>query len=115
DLLVRFRRSYVEALYEQWPYGLAMTVRDTRGRAVDGYETVWRRAGSATLLPDEETWQARLDDARAWPSDNVLVAARTVDVAADFQARRLAPEWEALTPEDLPVTLADWQAGGGEL
>ena len=33
DLLIRFRRSYVEALYEQCPYGLAMTVRDTRGRA----------------------------------------------------------------------------------
>jgi hypothetical protein len=112
DLVVRFRRSYVEELYSQAPHRLTLAVRDAQGRTVPGYEIAWSRAETATLLSDERSWRNHLDDPPPAPRDDVVSARRRLALAEDFDDARLTG-WKEMASE--PLTGVKWRAVNGEL
>jgi hypothetical protein len=112
DLVIRFRRSYIEELYRDAPHGLEITVRDAQGREVPGFDTEWRSAPSATLLPDERLWRERVD-APPPPTDNLLIARHGLIFAETFNESTLKA-WHPLAagPSRNPPT---WSVQDGEL
>jgi hypothetical protein len=109
DLIVRFRRSYVEELYSK---GLELVVRDAQGRAMPGYETAWSQADTATLLPDERTWRAQLNDPPLAPRDNLVAARRKLTLADNFDDAGLTA-WQATSSQ--PLRRVRWRVADGEL
>jgi hypothetical protein len=72
DFAVRFRRDYLQSMFTAEPYPLELVIRAADGRllAAPDYTTQWAPARSATRFPDEETWDAHLQQ-HAIPSPAV--------------------------------------------
>lgn len=80
NIAIRFLRSHLEQMFGE-PFGLRIQIRDVQGKLVDGYRTIWLRAQSATLFPEESIWESHRSTlgwpAHAMPHDNILIAALT--------------------------------------
>lgn len=83
DLSVRFLRSYVADLFSAPEHALEGQLRGPGGQVIEGYQTVWSTAASATLTPDEQRWRRHLGAvlntgaADGAPPDDLLELRRT--------------------------------------
>ncbi|NTU78156.1 MAG: hypothetical protein HGA45_01930 [Chloroflexales bacterium] len=80
DLAIRFLRPNMEEMYAHPPHTLEILIRSAEGRVIDGYTTTWSKAGSASLLHEEQLWRAHrpavgMSNAAA-EADDVLEAQR---------------------------------------
>lgn len=75
---IRFLRSNIKKMYSEKAHQLKIYLRDAQGRVFNTYITQWNKAGSSTLLPEEQVWlNHRRDDNDPEPTidkDDLLVA-----------------------------------------
>lgn len=54
---IRFLRPNIKEMYAHPPHTLEMLIRSAEGRLISGYTTAWSKAGSASLLHEEQLWR----------------------------------------------------------
>ena len=54
---IRFLRPNIKEMYAHPPHMLEMLIRSTEGHLMSGYTTAWSKAGSASLLHEEQLWR----------------------------------------------------------
>jgi hypothetical protein len=59
---IRFLRPNIQEMYAHPPHTLEMLIRSTEGRLISGYTTAWSKAGSASLLHEEQLWREHRPD-----------------------------------------------------
>jgi hypothetical protein len=96
SLATRFLRPNMKEMYGHAQHHLEMLVRSARGRLVGGYNTVWNKAGSSSLLLEEELWR---EHRSAVGLPNTPVEADDV-----LEARRASAELEPNARYELMVT-----------
>jgi hypothetical protein len=96
SLAIRFLRPNLQEMYGHAQHHLEMLVRSARGRLVGGYDTVWIKAGSASLLLEEQLWREHRS----------AVGLPIAPVEADdvLKARRASAELEPNARYELMVT-----------
>ncbi len=77
DFSIRFLRANVEAMFSHPCHKLKLLLRSAEGRLIDGYDTDWDIAGSASLLHEEHLWRQHTNAQDPPPGDDLLVARRT--------------------------------------
>ncbi len=59
---IRFLRPNMKEMYAHPPHTLEMLIRSAEGRLISGYTTAWSKAGSASLLHEEQLWREHRPD-----------------------------------------------------
>ena len=59
---IRFLRSNMKEMYDHPPHELEMLIRSAEGHLMSGYTTAWNKAGSASLLHEEQLWREHRPD-----------------------------------------------------
>jgi hypothetical protein len=119
DLAIRFLRANVNQMYAHEAHQLRLMLRDASGHMVEGYETAWSKAGSATLLPDERRWLHHLDQSpddpdAPFPHDDVLEARRLL-FQDTFEDPDFSARWTRHDQTTHGATTSMWQVENGEL
>jgi hypothetical protein len=80
DFAIRFLRPNMKEMYGHPPHRLEMLIRSSAGQLISGSDTAWRKAGSASLLHEEQLWREHRSEVglanAAAEADDVLVARR---------------------------------------
>ena len=76
DFAIRFLRPNIKEMYDHPPHKLEILIRSTAGRLIGDYNTAWIKAGSASLLHEEQLWREHRPDVglanAAVESDDIL-------------------------------------------
>ena len=103
DFSLRFLRPNLHTMYGHPPHRLEILLRNAAGLLTPGYSTSWSKAGSASLLHEEQLWRRHRSE--------LGLANTPVDADDILIARRLDAGLEPHARYDLLVTGGE----GGEL
>ena len=65
DFSLRFLRPNLQTMYGHPPHRLEILLRNAAGLLTPGYSTSWSKAGSASLLHEEQLWRRHRSEVRA--------------------------------------------------